>query len=237
MSKYSFDTLNQNLERVRSRIERACERSDRTPEQIRLVAVSKTHPLRALEAMYEAGVRHFGESYVQEWQQKRPELPDDINWHFVGHLQSNKSKYIADEVRLVHSVDRKSVMKELDKRSSQPVGVLLQVNVAKQDSKSGVFPEDLIDLLELSTHYENLRVEGLMTLPPYVDDPETNRPRFQTMHRLYDEAVEWLERHAPEKLEDFTELSMGMTNDFEVAIEEGATIVRIGTALFGERND
>lgn len=235
-SQYRPDALRQNLAQVEQRIESACDSAGRSRDDVTLVAVSKNHPIEAIQTLYDAGQRHFGESYVQEWEDKAAELPDDIVWHFIGHLQSNKAKYIADDVALVHSVDRKSVMKQLHRRTDERVDVLLQVNIAGQESKSGVAPGGLIDLLELSRNYPNIRVCGLMTIPPYVDDPEQNRAHFQKMHELFEEARTWHTQHSAEDVGAFVHLSMGMSADFEVAIEEGATIVRVGTAIFGERH-
>lgn len=234
-NQYAPEALLERLESVESSIERACRRADRQPEEVELIAVTKTHPARAIRTLYDAGVRHFGASYVQEWQEKSPELPDDIEWHFIGHLQSNKAKYLVDRVAYVHSVDRRSVMKQLNKRAERPVDVLLQVNVAGQDSKSGVQPEGLEGLLEKTLDYPNLRVRGLMTLPPYVEEPEENRTHFAKMRELFDRAEAWLE-DSERQADIFEHLSMGMTNDYEVAIEEGATMVRLGTALFGPRH-
>lgn len=231
----SAKELRQNLDAVRRRISSACERAGRGADEVCLIAVSKTHPPESLRAVLEAGQRHFGESYVQEWQKKADELPENLKWHFIGHLQSNKARFVAEGIELIHSVDRKSVMKKLNRRSGERVDVLLQVNIADQQSKSGVDPEGLIDLVELSRNYPNICVRGLMTIPPYVDDPEENRPHFQRMRHLFESARRWLEDHAPEDISAFEHLSMGMSDDFEVAIEEGATIVRVGTAIFGER--
>ena len=234
--QYASQKLLERLNRVDSQIERACRRTDRERDDVTLLAVTKTHPARAIRTLYDAGIRDFGASYVQEWQEKAPEVPDDIRWHFIGHLQSNKAKYIVDRVQMVHSVDRRSVMKELNKRSDAPVDVLLQINIAEQDSKSGVAPDGLEELLETSLDYPNLNIRGLMTLPPYVEDPEENRPRFRQMRELFDDARGWLEDSEERDASDFEHLSMGMSGDFQVAIEEGATIVRLGTALFGPRH-
>jgi hypothetical protein len=235
MEQYAPEQLRSRLERVRERIEEACVRVNRAPDSVTLVAVSKTHPIHALQTLYDAGQRTFGESYVQEWQDKAPDLPDDIEWHFIGHLQSNKAKYIAEDVTMVHSVDRKSVMKELNKRSEGPVDVLLQVNIADQDSKSGVQPDNLIGLCEKTLAYPNLRVRGLMTIPPYVEDPGENREHFASMRGLFDDGRAWFSENTDDA-DAFEHLSMGMTADFEVAIEEGATIVRVGTGIFGQRH-
>ncbi|MFP4599527.1 MAG: YggS family pyridoxal phosphate-dependent enzyme [Persicimonas sp.] len=235
-SQYDPDELRQNLAEIRERISDACERAGRLEDAVTLIAVSKTHPVDAMRVLYKEGQRHFGESYVQEWQEKAPEMADDVVWHFIGHLQSNKARFIADDMAFIHSVDRKSVMKKLHKRSEERVDVLLQVNIADQESKSGVDPDGLIDLVELSRNYPSLRARGLMTIPPYVDDPEDNRPHFRRMRELFNDARNWLAEHGPEDLEAFEHLSMGMSGDFEVAIEEGATMVRVGTSLFGARH-
>lgn len=234
--QYDQQALRDNLADVQSRVRQACDRAGRSTDEVTIIAVSKTHPAEAIQALYDAGQRHFGESYVQEWQDKAAALPKDIVWHFIGHLQSNKAKYIADDVAMVHSVDRKSVMKQLNRRSDERVDVLLQVNIAGQGTKSGVAPDGLINLLELTRNYPSVRVRGLMTIPPYVDNPESNRGHFQKMRELFERAKGWLEEHAPEDAAAFEHLSMGMTGDFEVAIEEGATIVRVGTGIFGQRD-
>lgn len=235
-TQYAPATLRDNRAAVEERIRAACDRAGRERAEVSLVAVSKTHPVEAIRALYDDGQRAFGESYVQEWEDKAEALPDDIAWHFIGHLQSNKAKYIVDDVALIHSVDRTSVMKKLHKRSEERVDVLLQVNIAGQDTKSGVSPDDLLGLLGQTRNYPSLRVRGLMTIPPYVDDPEDNRGYFSQMRGLFGQARHWLEQRAPQDAGAFEHLSMGMTGDFEVAIEEGATIVRVGTGLFGQRH-
>jgi pyridoxal phosphate enzyme (YggS family) len=201
------------------------------------VAVSKGHGVDALRAVYDLGVRDFGESYVQEWQSKVDDMPDDVRWHFIGHLQSNKAKYIADRVALVQSVDRKSVMKELNKRSSKTCEVLLQINVGHDPNKSGVDPDATLKLLQTALHYDTLRVRGLMTIPPLTDDRAETRGYFRRLREQFELARGWLQSDAKEHLPYFTDISMGMSADYPVAVEEGATIVRIGTALFGPRSD
>lgn len=236
-------TLRSNFEKVRKRIKDACARADRRLQDVTLIAVSKTHSVDAIRTLYDAGQRAFGESYVQEWQQKTERIRDpkysDIDWHFIGHLQSNKAKYIADEVSMVHSVDRRSVLKRLQKRSHEPVDVLLQVNVAGQASKGGVAPDEVIELLMTAREYQNIRVRGLMCIPPYVDDPENNRVHFRQMRQIFERALDWLRDQDDDEFAAasacFRCLSMGMSGDFEVAIEEGATHVRVGTAIFGAR--
>ncbi len=235
-TQYAPEALRDRLAAVQRRVDAARARAGRSRDAVTLIAVSKTHPVQALRTLYEAGQRDFGESYVQEWQDKAAALPGDVRWHFIGHLQSNKAKYIVDEVTLIHSVDRKSVMKKLHKRSDERADVLLQVNIAGQETKSGVAPDELLELVELTRNYPSLRVRGLMTIPPYVDDPEQNRGHFRRMRELFEQAKAWLAEHASDDAPAFEHLSMGMSGDFEVAIEEGATLVRVGTAIFGQRD-
>jgi pyridoxal phosphate enzyme (YggS family) len=225
------------LQQIRSEITDACERAKREPCDVTLVAVSKGQSIDAMRTLYDLGVRDFGESYVQEWQAKVDQLPDDVRWHFIGHLQSNKAKYIADRIALVHSVDRKSVMKELNKRSSKTCEVLLQVNVGEDPNKSGVDPDATVKLLQKALNYDHLRVRGLMTIPPFTDDLERTRGFFRELHEQFELARAWLQAEAVDHLTHFTDLSMGMSADYAIAVEEGATIVRVGTALFGPRSD
>lgn len=236
MDEVRAEELRANLERVQQRIHDACERAGRDPDEVTLVAVSKTFPVEDLVVLYEEGVRDFGESYVQEWRDKAPRMPEDVRWHFIGHLQSNKAKYIVDRVHMVHSVDRKSVIKELNRRAEGPVDVLLQVNVAGDEDKSGVDPAATLRLLEQATSRERLRVRGLMTLPPYATVPEDNREHFARLRGLRERALAWVEGQGLGEVASLEHLSMGMTNDFEVAVEEGATLVRVGSGIFGARN-
>lgn len=232
--QYQKEALLKRLDDVRRRIDDARERRG-GDAPVELVAVSKTHPVEAIKVLYDAGIRSFGESYVQEWQDKAQALPDDIDWHFVGRLQSNKARFVADSVALIHSVDRKSVAKALNRRSDEKVNVLLQVNLALQDTKGGVAAEKLPQLFDLVSRYEGLQVRGLMGMPPYADDPEDNRIYFRRLRKALSDLQDYVERKYPERREILSELSMGMSNDFEVAVEEGATIVRLGTILFGKR--
>lgn len=229
------EELRANLARVRSDIHDACQRAGRSVDEVTLVAVSKTHDDDAIRTLYDEGVRDFGESYAQEWEQKVERLPDDIRWHFIGHLQSNKAKYVVDRVHLVHSVDRKSLMKKLNRRSSEPVDVLLQINVGDDINKGGVPPDDALDLLIKARNYPDLRIRGIMTIPPYGEDEETTRGRFRTMREVFGELHGHLATEDAEAAEAFHHLSMGMSADYAIAVEEGATIVRVGTAIFGER--
>ena len=234
--QYAPEALRGRLKRVRARIDEAVERRGEGAA-VTLVAVTKGHPPEAIEVLYDAGVRHFGASYVQEWQDKVEAVPDDVKWHFVGRLQSNKAKYIADRVAMVHSADRNSVLKKLDRRSQSAMDVLLQVNPAMEPSKGGVALDDLEDLMDLAARYSGLRVRGLMGMPPFSDNPEDSRPYFRKMRRALEQLQDYVDEHYPGRRADLEHLSMGMTNDYEVAIEEGATIVRVGTALFGPRPD
>lgn len=234
-TQYEARQLLERLQTVQARIDAALARRE-GDDDLELVAVSKTHPRVAIETLYEAGLRSFGESYVQEWEAKKEALPDDIRWHFVGRLQSNKARFVADEVAMVHSVDRKSVAKQLHRRASAPVDVLLQVNLGNQDTKGGVVTDELAPLFERLARYDNLRIRGLMGMPPYADDPEASRPYFRRLRQALVQLQEMVAQDYPERRPMLTELSMGMSNDFEVAIEEGATIVRLGTIIFGKRD-
>jgi pyridoxal phosphate enzyme (YggS family) len=238
MSDQRAATLANNYNAVRERVDKACARVGRDPEEVTLVAVSKTWPASDLQALYDHGVRHFGESYAQEWEEKAPQLPDDVAWHFIGHLQSNKARVIAGHTHLVHSVDRNSLIKELSKRSGQEGAtsrVLLQVNVGEDENKSGVDTEEVFGLLEKATNREHLVVCGLMTIPPFEDDPEVNRENFRQLAALLEPCRAWLDERGLLEKHPFEEISMGMSGDFEIAIEEGATLVRVGSAIFGSR--
>jgi len=215
---------------VLDRIQRSCARAGRSAEDVTLVAVSKGHAVDAIRALHTIGVRDFGESYAQAWREKADHVPDDVRWHFVGHLQSNKVRYLADRVHLVHSVDRPSLVAEIDRRWSGPCEILLQVNVAEDPAKSGAAADEAFTLLDRALTAERIVVRGLMTIPPLGDDPEDSRPAFAGLRELFERIRD---RYG---LEQFDQLSMGMTDDLEVAVEEGATIVRVGTALFGPRS-
>jgi pyridoxal phosphate enzyme (YggS family) len=224
-----------NLRRVRENIAKACRRVGRPTDSVRLLGATKTKPPTVLRWAYEAGLKLFGENRVQEFLKKWEELRDlpDIEWHFIGRLQSNKVKYIIDKVRLIHSVDRPSLVDELQKRATKrgikEVDVLLEVNVGGEETKGGVAPEEAPQLLEyILKNAPALRVKGLMTIPPYREDPEEVRPYFARLRELRDKLAEEFNLELPE-------LSMGMSHDYEVAVEEGATIVRVGSAIFGER--
>jgi len=229
----SPETMRRNLESVLNRIAEAARRSGRAPEEIQLVAVTKTVGIEEARALYEAGVRNLGENRVQEAQRKVDALSDlDIAWHMIGHLQTNKAKNAAGAFHLIHSLDSIRLARALDKACAQRetmAQVLVQVNVSGETTKGGFLPEALGGALQEIAAMPHLKVSGLMTMAPFVDDPEEVRPVFTRLRRLRDLHA----RDAPSAVE-LRHLSMGMTQDFEVAIEEGADIVRIGTALFRE---
>ena len=209
----------------------AARRAGRAPGDVRLLAVSKLHPAEAVRALYEAGQREFGENYVQEAQAKMAELPPDISWHFIGHLQTNKVRNVVGRFGLIHGVDSLKLARSLHDRA-QSMGlvqdVLVQVNLAGESRKSGVLEADLPGLAEFLAAGTHLRWRGLMLMPPFFDDPERARPWFARLRVLAESLRAGYGLPLPE-------LSMGMTGDFEAAIEEGATLVRIGTRIFGER--
>lgn len=226
--------LKENLREVEEKIQKACERSGRSREEVTLVAVSKTKPVPMLQEIYDCGVRDFGENKVQELTDKYDQLPEDIRWHMIGHLQRNKVKYIIGKTELIHSVDSLRLAEAIEAESAKKgciTDVLLEVNVAKEESKFGFLPEEVLEAVEHFGKFSHIRVMGLMTIAPYVEDPEENRLYFAKLKQLSVDI-------AAKKVNNVTMsiFSMGMTNDYEVAIEEGATIVRVGTGIFGERN-
>lgn len=227
-------SLAENLASVESRIRAACERSGRKREEIDLIAVSKFQPIAAIRELYDLGVRDFGESRVQELLAKRPELPRDINWHFIGPLQSNKARYLAPFVDTVHAVESITGIEELEKQATArevELGVLIQVNISREDQKHGVDETELILLIDKLIDGYHLKLRGLMGMASFEKDPENTREQFRRLKLLHTRI-----RTTFPHIASFTELSMGMTNDFEIAIEEGSTMVRIGSALFGERS-
>jgi pyridoxal phosphate enzyme (YggS family) len=226
--------LQNRLANVKERIRQAAESSNRAATSIRLVAVSKTISAEVVGAAIEAGVTDLGENYIQEARDKINTLiTSPVNWHFIGHLQSNKAKYAVRMFDLIHSVDSFKLANELDKyakKNNKVQSVLIQVNVAREDTKSGVYKEDTIQVLKDISRLENISVKGLMTMPPYFNAPEKVRPFFAALRELRDQIT----KEAIPNI-SMEELSMGMTGDFEAAIQEGATMVRIGTAIFGDR--
>lgn len=223
-----------NIELVREKIADAAEKSGRSSSDVRLMGVTKTvDDERILEAI-EVGIDIIGENYVQEAKRKIEKMGKNVEWHLIGHLQTNKAKYAVRLFDMIHSVDRLGVALELDKRAKMSgnfMEILIEVNLSGEESKSGAGAKDVIDLVREVSLLKNLSIKGLMTMPPWFDDPEDTRPYFRTLRELRDRIVE----------EDINgvhmnELSMGMTGDYTVAVEEGATIVRVGRAIFGERD-
>jgi PLP dependent protein len=225
--------LSQNLENIKQRIDQAALGAGRDPAEVRLVAVTKTVTLDRLKEAVAAGHTLFGENYVQEAKRKITELGPGLTWHFIGHLQSNKAKAAVELFDLIHSVDRLRLAQALEQaaaRRGKVQKILLQVNLAGEASKSGTTPEAAQDLLRQISQMSHLEVLGLMTMPPWLDDPDQVRPYFRDLRQLRDRL-----RDLRLVDGDLPELSMGMTGDFEVAVAEGATLVRIGTAIFGAR--
>ena len=226
--------LKNRLEHIKARIKKTADACKRPVASIRLVAVCKTMPVEVVREAIEAGVTDLGENYIQEAKEKVNALVTyPATWHFIGHLQSNKAKYAVRLFDLIHSVDSLKLAQELDKyakKNDKIQAILIQVNVAKEDSKSGVYVEDTLQLLREVSRLEHISVKGLMTMPPYFNAPEKVRPFFAALRELREQINK-------EGIPNITmnELSMGMTGDFEAAIEEGATMVRIGTAIFGDR--
>ncbi len=225
--------ITENINEVRKNMEEACRVSGRNPEEVSLIAVSKTKPVSMLQEAYDAGCRDFGENKVQEIMDKIDRLPSDIRWHMIGHLQTNKVKYIVGKVFLIHSVDSLHLAEAISKeavKQNTTVNILIEVNVAKEDTKYGAMAEDTVSLVEKIALLPGICVKGLMTIAPYVENPQENRQYFVKLRQL---AVDIKSKNIDNVHMDI--LSMGMTGDYMVAIEEGATYVRVGTGIFGER--
>lgn len=226
-------TVKDNIKMIRDNIANAALRSGREASDIRLMAVTKTViDERVMEAI-DAGVDIIGENYVQEAKRKIEKMGKNLEWHMIGHLQSKKSKYAVRLFDMIHSIDRIKLARELDKRAMMAeciTKILIEVNISGEETKSGVKKEDALNLVKDISALENLSIQGLMTMPPWFDDPEDARPYFAALRELRDRIIE-------EKIQnvEMNELSMGMSGDYQVAVEEGATIVRIGTVIFGER--
>ena len=225
--------IRENLEHVKANIKRACEGSGRKEEDVTLIAVSKTKPLPMLMDAYECGCRDFGENKVQELVDKWEQMPKDIRWHMIGHLQRNKVKYIVDKVYMIHSVDSLRLAEEISKEAVKKgvtVSVLIEINVAQEESKFGTTCEEAYRLVEEASKLPNIIIKGLMTIAPYVENAEENKQYFEKLRQIYVD----INRKSIDNVY-MTELSMGMTGDYETAIAEGATYVRVGTGIFGER--
>ena len=212
---------------VAARVDAACERAGRAPSEVTIVAVSKSHPAASVREAAAAGATDFGENYAQELAAKREQCPD-VRWHFIGRLQRNKVKLVAGHVALVHAVDSAELATELGKRAGTVQAILLAVNVAGEETKGGITAETAPALARVIAATANVRLDGLMSMPPPSDDPEASRPYFEALRTLRDQIADQLGQRLPV-------LSMGMSGDFEVAIACGATHVRIGTAIFGPR--
>lgn len=223
----------ENLKTVRTKIETSCKVSGRSPREVTLIAVSKTKPVEMLKEAYEQGCRHFGENKVQELVEKYDAMPKDIKWHMIGHLQRNKVKYIVDKVYMIHSVDSLKLAEEISKealKKNVTVSVLIEVNVAGEETKFGVSPSGAEELIREIAVLPGVSVKGLMTIAPYVDNPEDNRQYFVALKQL---SVDISRKNIDNVTMNV--LSMGMTGDYAVAVEEGASFVRVGTGIFGER--
>lgn len=226
--------LAENLKEVEKRIQEACNRANRPREDVTLIAVSKTKPVSMLEEIYQEGIRNFGENKVQELTEKYEVMEKNIQWHMIGHLQRNKVKYIVDKVKLIHSVDSVRLAEAIEQEATKKdviVDILVEVNVAEEESKFGLKTDEVEALVRKIAEFPHIRIKGLMTIAPFVENPEENRNVFATLRKL---SVDIAEKNIDNVSIEI--LSMGMTNDYEVAIEEGATMVRVGTGIFGARN-
>ncbi|MGL6199441.1 MAG: YggS family pyridoxal phosphate-dependent enzyme [Lachnospiraceae bacterium] len=226
--------IESSLAEVKLKIKTACQKVGRSPEEVTLVAVSKTKPIALLEEAYQLGVRDFGENKVQELVDKYEVMPKDIRWHMIGHLQRNKVKYIVDKTALIHSVDSLRLMETIEQEAAKKhcfVNVLIQVNVAEENSKFGIKAEELSEFLDGVVRFNHVKVKGLMTIAPYVKHQEENRKHFARLEKL---SVDIMHKNIDNG--NVSILSMGMSGDYMVAIEEGANMVRVGTGIFGERD-
>lgn len=225
--------IEENIKQVEDNIVKACERANRDRSEVTLICVSKTKPASMVEEAYKTGQRNFGENKVQEINDKYPILPDDIKWHLIGHLQRNKVKYIINKVHLIHSVDSIRLAEQIQheaEKADKVMNILVQVNVANEDTKFGLQVSETEDVVREIAKMPNVHICGLMTIAPFTDEPETNRVFFRKLKQL---SVDIKSKNIDNVSMDC--LSMGMTGDYQVAIEEGATLVRVGTGIFGER--
>ena len=223
-----------NIKQVEENIIKSCEKVGRDPKEVTLIAVSKTKPYTAIEEALPSGVLDYGENKVQELTEKYEILPKDIRWHMIGHLQRNKVKYLVGKVELIHSVDSLRLANQIETefaKKNEIASILIEVNMANEESKFGITSETTEQLVREISKLDHVRIKGLMTSAPYTDNPETNREYFRNMKKL---SVDITEKNIDNV--SMNVLSMGMTGDYQVAIEEGATMVRVGTGIFGERN-
>jgi len=223
-----------NYKKIYNQVVETAIQSGRNPEEITLIAVSKTKPISAIEELIDIGVCEFGENKVQELCEKYEQVSKPVHFHLIGHLQTNKVKYVVDKACLIHSVDSLKLAKEIQKEAAKKqviAEVLIEVNVAEEESKFGLRIEEVIPFLQEISNFSNIHVNGLMTIAPFVDNPEDNRIHFRKLKQL---SLDITSKNIDNI--DMNVLSMGMTNDYKIAIEEGATMVRVGTAIFGARN-
>lgn len=226
--------LAENLQEVEKKIQESCKKANRAREEITLIAVSKTKPVSMLKEVYELGIRDFGENKVQELSEKYTQMPSDMTWHMIGHLQRNKVKQVIDKAALIHSVDSIRLAETIEAEAAKQniiVNILLEVNVAEEDSKFGLKVDEVFPTVEKIATFPHIRIKGLMTIAPFVENPEENRTVFARLQKL---SVDIAKKNIDNVSVDI--LSMGMTNDYQVAIEEGATMIRVGTGIFGERD-
>ena len=227
--------LKENYEKVKENIVRACEKAGRSPEDVTLIAVSKTKPLSDIEELLsDTNAVDFGENKVQELVDKYENVSRPVNWHMIGHLQTNKVKYIVDKVCMIHSVDSLNLARTIEKEAAKhdvTVNILIEVNVAQEETKFGIREDEVYALIDAIKDMPHVHVMGLMTIAPFVENPEENRVYFRKMHQLSLD----IKSKCIDNI-DMSVLSMGMTNDYEIAVEEGATMIRVGTAIFGARN-
>ena len=224
----------ENLAQVQKNIEESCRNVNRDPGEVTLIAVSKTKPVEMLREAYDAGARVFGENKVQEIVDKYDHMPSDVKWHMIGHLQRNKVKYIVDKVAMIHSVDSFRLAETIEKEAAKKnvtVPILIEVNVAQEESKYGLKPEEVLPFIEEIADFSHIQIKGLMTIAPYVENAEENRRIFRELKKL---SVDIAAKNINNVI--MSVLSMGMTGDYMVAVQEGATMVRVGTGIFGARN-
>lgn len=226
--------LKENYNEVNENIKKSCSRCKRNENEVTLIAVSKTKPVSMLKEIYDAGSRDFGENKVQEILEKYDHFPKDLRWHMIGHLQTNKVKYIADKVYMIHSVESEKLAKEISKqavKAGRIIPILIEVNVALEETKFGITVNECESFIENIHKLPGIAIKGLMTIAPFVENPEDNRKYFKILKQL---SVDIMKKNIDNVSMEI--LSMGMSGDYQIAIEEGATYVRVGTAIFGERN-
>lgn len=226
--------ISENLSLVEEKIAAACKRAGRNRDEVELIAVSKTHPVEAIKEAMRHGIRSFGENKVQELKEKMEKIEEGLDWHLIGHLQTNKAKYVVGKVSLIHSLENLRLAEALEKEAVKRgviVDVLVEVNIAKEDTKFGVLPENVEEFVRAVAEFEHISVKGLMTVAPFVEVPEENRKYFRELNKIM---VDLNSKNIHNV--NMNVLSMGMTGDYETAIEEGATLVRVGTGVFGHRD-